>query len=60
MKNLQLRVNPKVKPIMNNYPELVRDKIFILRDIILETAQEIDEIKEMEETLKWGEPSYLT
>ncbi len=30
-----------------------------LRSLILQTAEEIDSISEMEETLKWGEPSYL-
>jgi hypothetical protein len=27
---------------------------------VIKTAQEIDEISSVEETLKWGEPSYLT
>lgn len=31
-----------------------------LRNLILETASEIDGIDTLEETLKWGEPSYLT
>ena len=30
-----------------------------LRSFIIETASAIDSIKEIEETLKWGEPSYL-
>ena len=31
-----------------------------LRRLILETASESDDIEKLEETLKWGEPSYLT
>ena len=31
-----------------------------LRQLILETAAAIDSVGEIEETLKWGEPSYLT
>ncbi len=31
-----------------------------LRQLILETAASIDIVGEIEETLKWGEPSYLT
>ena len=31
-----------------------------LRDLVLETASEIEGIEALEETLKWGEPSYLT
>jgi hypothetical protein len=30
-----------------------------LRKLIIETAAENEAIEEMEETLKWGEPSYL-
>ncbi len=30
-----------------------------LRRLIIETAKEIESITEIEETLKWGEPSYL-
>ena len=30
-----------------------------LRDLILETASEIESVEEIEETLKWGEPSYI-
>jgi len=28
--------------------------------LVLRTASEIDELEKLEETLKWGEPSYLT
>jgi len=31
-----------------------------LRKLILETAQEIDAVGHIEETLKWGQPSFLT
>jgi hypothetical protein len=34
--------------------------MFALRELVLETAREIDGITNIEETLKWGEPSYLT
>ena len=60
MTNLQLQTNPKVELIFNNYPKLVRNKILDLRKLVIETATEIDEITKLEETLKWGEPSYLT
>lgn len=60
MKKLQINTNPKVELVFNKYPDLVKEKLFNLRDLIIETANEIVEIKELEETLKWGEPSYLT
>jgi hypothetical protein len=59
MKNLTLKTNPEVDRLINKYPESAREKLFILRKLILETASENEEIKELEETLKWGEPSYL-
>lgn len=31
-----------------------------LRQLVFATASESDEVAELEETLKWGEPSYLT
>ena len=60
MKNLKLNTNPKVELVFNNYPNSVRKRISELRALILETAREIEGISNLEETLKWGEPSYLT
>lgn len=59
MNNLQVNKNPEVELVFNNYPKPVRKKLLHLRKLILQTASEIAEIKEIEETLKWGEPSYL-
>ncbi|MBI9053459.1 MAG: DUF1801 domain-containing protein [Bacteroidales bacterium] len=60
MKNLQIKTNPEVESVFNNYPEIVCNKILHLQKLIIETANEIEEITDIEETLKWGEPSYLT
>ena len=59
MKNLKIETNPEVEQVFNNYPDFVKEKISILRKLILETANELEEIIKIEETLKWGEPSYL-
>ena len=59
MKNLQVKTSPDVEVVFNNYPDSVRKKILNLRRLILEAANEIEEITNLEETLKWGEPSYL-
>ena len=59
MNNLQININPEVEKVFNKYPKSVLNKMLHLRRLILETANEITEIKELEETLKWGEPSYL-
>ena len=60
MKNLQINTNPEVDLIFNNYPDFVRGKMLNLRDLIIKTARELEEITHIEETLKWGEPSFLT
>jgi hypothetical protein len=60
MKKLALKSNPKVDEIFDSYPDTVRDKMQFLRDLIVETAEETNGIGELEETLKWGEPSFIT
>ena len=60
MKNLQINTNPEVEQVFKNYPDYVRSKMERLRKIILETAKETEVITSVEETLKWGEPSFLT
>lgn len=42
-----------------NYPEMVKCKMDYLRDFVLQTASETLGNSSLEETLKWGEPSYL-
>lgn len=59
MKDLQIKTNPEVEEVFNNYPDPVRKKILNLRRLIIEAANEVEEITNLEETLKWGEPSYL-
>lgn len=44
----------------NSYPDQMREKLIFLRQLILDTAAEIEDVHELEETLKWGEPSYIT
>jgi hypothetical protein len=52
--------NPQVAKIFKNYPEPFRARLLKLRRFILETALETEGAGSVEETLKWGEPSYLT
>jgi len=60
MKKLILDVDPRVKEKFDEYPAKVRKKIKYLRKLIIDTAKENEEVTQLEETLKWGEPSYLT
>lgn len=55
-----LKTNPKVNQVFANYPETVQDKMQFLRELVIETAEELEGIDELEETLKWGEPSFVT
>lgn len=41
------------------YPEHVRPKMDELRGLIVEAAEELGTIDRLDETLKWGQPSYL-
>ena len=60
METLQVISKPEVAIIFNNYPDFVREKMLALRTLVIEAATEIDEVAKIEETLKWGEPSYIT
>ncbi len=60
MSKLLVKTDPKVDTIFENYPDFVKDKMQFLRELVLETAKDIKEIESLEETLKWGEPSFLT
>ena len=52
--------NPQVAAVFKSYPEKIRNKLLYLRQLIYETAASLKTVGEIEETLKWGEPSYLT
>lgn len=52
-------INSDVADKFSSYPERMRKKLMFLRQLILDTASEIDGA-DIEETLKWGEPSYVT
>lgn len=43
-----------------SYPPGVRGKLLALRKLIFETAASTPGVGPLEETLKWGEPAYLT
>lgn len=57
---MEVQTDPRVVSVFENYPETVKKEMETLRSLILETAHEIEGVTQLEETLKWGEPSYLT
>lgn len=42
------------------YPPKVRERMLALRDLIFTVAQDTESVGELQETLKWGEPAYVT
>ncbi len=52
--------NPAVARVFEAYPPPLRRKLMALRKLIFDTAAATDGVGEIEETLKWGEPAYVT
>lgn len=51
--------NLKVAAVFNHYPLPMREKLMALRQLVLDTASACKDADTLEETLKWGELSYL-
>ncbi len=56
----KIPITPEVDAVFNSYPQIIKSKLLFLRELIYETAASIESVGEIEEALKWGEPSYLT
>jgi hypothetical protein len=54
------KLTPEVAAVFNSYPPMAREKLLDLRKLIFATAADLPNKPSIEETLKWGEPSYLT
>ena len=52
-------VAENVKAVLDRHPPALRDKLLALRAAILDVGRE-ENVGPIEETLKWGQPSYLT
>ncbi len=48
-----------VKQVFDQYPESIGDKMLYLRELVLDTALGTEGVNDIEETLRWGEPSYI-
>jgi hypothetical protein len=49
-----------VEAVFDAYPRPVKARLLALRRLILDTAKATKGVGALEETLKWGQPSYLT
>jgi Domain of unknown function (DU1801) len=51
---------PTVDTVFRAYPAPIRARLLALRRLIFDTAKTTNGVGRLEETLKWGQPSYLT
>ena len=54
------RTESGTRAVFDDYPPKARARLLQLRTLILSTARSIDGVGPLTETLKWGEPAYLT
>ena len=59
MKNKLVIASQEVHDKFQSYPESVKEKMLNLRELVLQVVEALPHIATVEETLKWGEPSYL-
>jgi Domain of unknown function (DU1801) len=52
--------DPAVAVAFERYPEPIRSRLLALRQLIFETAAATAGVGPLQETLKWGQPAYLT
>ena len=55
-----LPTHSAVQAVFDSYPPALCKKLLTLRELILDTAASTQGVGELEETLKWGEPAYVT
>ena len=52
--------DPAVDAVFDAYPKPLKAKLLALRRLIFDTAKATRGVGALQETLKWGQPSYLT
>ncbi len=57
---MNTRLPSQTQSVFDGLPKALAKQLVTLRTLILETAAENSVIGPLEETLKWGEPAYLT
>ena len=51
---------PEVAATYGSYPPALRTRVLALRDLILDVAAKTAGVGPLEESLKWGEPAFVT
>lgn len=52
--------DPAVAAVFAAYPAGMRKRLLALRALVLDVAAKTEGVGPLTETLKWGQPSYLT
>ena len=52
--------NPAVATVFESYPVKLRSRLLFLRNLVYEIAARTEGVGQLEETLKWNQPGYLT
>lgn len=60
MSNMYDDLPPEVDAAFSAFDPQVRDLLMQCRTLVFDTAAEVDGVGQITETLKWGQPSYLT
>jgi hypothetical protein len=60
MDRLLTPMPPEVADVLNGFPRPVRRRLLEVRRLIFDIAAKSDGVGPLTETLKWGEPAYLT
>lgn len=53
-------VNSSVENVYNDYAPDQKKALLELRELVFETANELQKVEEVEEALKWSQPSFIT
>lgn len=60
LKKQKIFGSPEVAAVFQACPRDIRTKLLFLRQLIFDVASETAGVGELEETLKWRQPSYIT
>ena len=58
--SIQIVSSPEAIEKWETYPPHVKERLIQLRDLVVKSATASEYVDAVKETLKWGEPSYIT
>lgn len=56
---MTIHTDARFDEVFDKYPDQVQDKMKFLRNFVRKTAKKTEGISSLEETVKWGEPSFV-